>query len=435
MALGNRRSLLVGRHPVEVIGGATLHLDFMKGLDVLTKKPVETMLTTTRASSAYYTTDDGRLVNFPANVPRIGKRGLLPETNLTNYTLYSQNFQNAVWFLSGATVLDNQAVAPDGTLTAALFSESASTAVHQILPVVSAHTPTVAAIYPMSVVIKPDPAAPLRYVQLCHSFAMGGNAYVNFDLQETTQGTIGADIVASGIEVLRDGYMRLWALATAANTTTSDFRLLTLSSPTGARAESHTVTAGNEKRAWIWAAEFKNSAAGISQPTSYIPTTSSAVTRAADIITINDFTKWYNQAEGTFYARSPVNAGDTGVSALFSVDDITSNNRIRIGHNAATQCRMPIVTGGVALADCYSPTFLSRANHTFVGVYGLNYAVAYSEAGASILDTAVTIPTVTTARLGRYIGGPSYLDNYLEEVAYFPRKLTPAEAAFLCSAF
>ena len=64
-------------------------------------------------------------------------------------------------------------------------------------------------------------------------------------------------------------------------------------------------------------------------PTSYIPTTSATVTRAADVasITGSAFSSFYNQTQGTFFVDSN-QASLTPASRLVSASDNTASNRV-----------------------------------------------------------------------------------------------------------
>lgn len=81
--------------------------------------------TFSRASTATYIDSDGLLKTAAIDVPRYDftngvNNGLLIEAAATNYCPYSQSFQSTGWQVqAGASRLDNQDTAPDGTLTAA----------------------------------------------------------------------------------------------------------------------------------------------------------------------------------------------------------------------------------------------------------------------------------------------------------------------------
>lgn len=88
-------------------------------------KTVDPRITFTRASSATYFDEFGVLRTAANNAPRIDHSpitgeclGLLIEEQRTNLLTYSEQFDNAAWFKSNATVTANVAIAPDGTLTA-----------------------------------------------------------------------------------------------------------------------------------------------------------------------------------------------------------------------------------------------------------------------------------------------------------------------------
>jgi hypothetical protein len=71
--------------------------------------------------------------------------------------------------------------------------------------------------------------------------------------------------------------------------------------------------------------------------TSYIPTPTATVTRAADVasITGSNFSSWYNQTEGTVFADS-IQANITPVSRIVSASDNTTSNRISLTRASAS---------------------------------------------------------------------------------------------------
>lgn len=76
-----------------------------------------------RASTATYIDASGVLQTAGVNIPRYQGGALLVEAAATNLLLFSASLGNAVWkFGGGATLGVNAGVAPDGTITAALFT-------------------------------------------------------------------------------------------------------------------------------------------------------------------------------------------------------------------------------------------------------------------------------------------------------------------------
>jgi hypothetical protein len=71
-----------------------------------------------RTGAATASNADGSIETFAADVERITDQGLLIEAAATNRLLRSQEFDNASWAKTNATVTANAAVAPDGTTTA-----------------------------------------------------------------------------------------------------------------------------------------------------------------------------------------------------------------------------------------------------------------------------------------------------------------------------
>lgn len=76
-------------------------------------------ITFTRASAAYYTNSDGTLTSFASGQPRIGSKGILIEEARTNLLRQSAARNVSPWASSGSvTVTADAEDAPDGTTTA-----------------------------------------------------------------------------------------------------------------------------------------------------------------------------------------------------------------------------------------------------------------------------------------------------------------------------
>ncbi|ARK09046.1 hypothetical protein A6C57_01235 [Fibrella sp. ES10-3-2-2] len=79
--------------------------------------------------------------------------------------------------------------------------------------------------------------------------------------------------------------------------------------------------------------------------TSYIPTTTVAATRGADVLTMPT-AGWYNTSEGTFLCRFTVDAAGVDIRPL-TVNDGTNNNRMVIQRNSSNQLVAFGVSAGV----------------------------------------------------------------------------------------
>ena len=89
--------------------------------------------------------------------------------------------------------------------------------------------------------------------------------------------------------------------------------------------------------------------------TSYIPTTSATVTRAADVasITGTNFSSWYNQTEGTVFAETQLLTNASNYIASFT--DNTGNNHHFLRY-AASQYQVFSTVGGAANTAIYETT-------------------------------------------------------------------------------
>lgn len=226
-----------------------------------------------RASTGTYVGSDGLIKTATTNEARFqydpitsNGLGLVIESAATNLFTYSEQFDNAAWVKSSLTVTPNLIVSPDGATTADKLIESATSAEHyadQNLSVVNGTK------YVFSVFAKAGERNILKI-----------RTVINFPDQATsfnlTSGAItnGHGTGNAGIVQLANGWFRCWVLATASGTGSAVLRLQLYNS-------SHTYLGNGTSGIYVWGAQLETG----SKATSYIPTTTAAATRAADVIT------------------------------------------------------------------------------------------------------------------------------------------------------
>ncbi len=160
-------------------------------------------------------------------------------------------------------------------------------------------------------------------------------------------------------------------------------------------------------------------------PTSYIPTTTTALTREAHVASVNTLSPWYNATEGTLYSEATfTNTASFNTTAALS--DGTTSNAIRtIQWNDGTDRIFSIATGGVSQASYIGTGQIGTAK--FAGAYKLNDVNASKNGSIGITDTAATIPTVNALWLGATGSSLFLLNGYLRRITYYPRRLSNAE--------
>jgi hypothetical protein len=160
--------------------------------------------------------------------------------------------------------------------------------------------------------------------------------------------------------------------------------------------------------------------------TSVIPTTTTALTRSADVASVNTLSPWYNSVEGTLFAdvaiAYTVPSGSFPLAATFT--DGTVNNTIQLGYLTPTLASFEVAVGGVAQAGLF-PSNVAVTRRT-AGAYKVNDFAVSTNGGTVATDTLGTIPTVDRLRLGERVTGNN-LNGYLRRITYYPRRLSNAD--------
>ena len=224
-------------------------------------------------------TSAGWLYNQAAS----GGAGLTVLPRGGNLLTYSEQFDNAAWTTTAATITANTMTAPDGSVTGDAFVENSASTQHQ-----TAHLytkPGISQTLTFSVFFKPVPGV-LRNIELNMNDGSNG-AYVFIN---TTTGAAVSGPAGYGTNAFTSTsftYTTLpngWARATLTATTYTSTNLTTNVLPVNGATDNY---AGNNASGfYLWGAQLEQG----STATAYTPTTSAAVAAQTSIARLRDFT-------------------------------------------------------------------------------------------------------------------------------------------------
>jgi hypothetical protein len=395
-------------------------------LDFANSNVLDPRITFTRQSSATYFGSDGLMKTTPAGIPRFThdpasgeSLGLLIEEQRTNLLTYSEQFDNAVWNKSNVTVTENAIIAPDGTLTADKIVESTANDPHYVGQNRSLSLSTT---YTATYYLK---AGERTFCNITTGGDTWAFAAIYIDLSNGSIASYGgaANVNNASVVACGNGWYRCSLTATTGATGTNPRTFLVLTAVSGTMS---TYTGDGTSGIYIWGAQLEQA----SSASSYIPTTTAQATRVADnaVMTGENFSNWYNQSEGTFYAKfnSPVLANQNSVvqQIVLTVSDNTVNNRLNIAINKLDpRGFVDATTAGVYQG--FSPIQGNWRNATVLASasYKSNDLVGCGNGLLGAQDTTVIIPTVNKIDIGSFSSG-FQLNGTIAKIAYYPKRLS-----------
>ncbi len=367
-------------------------------------------VTFTRASSGTYYDSAGVLQTALTDIPRIdydpstlALRGLLIEEERTNLLTYSEQFDDAAWIKSGITISANTTTTPAGVVTGDTVEVSVAGGSKSIR-----EDKTVSALqYTFSVFVRAGTDSVLDIGIYQGGFVAQSAKIIS------GPGTLGG---GAGLQTISSLSSSEWTRIAVTSTAALSAAAASFYCYPGGAINS----VGDS--VILWGAQLEAGAFA----TSYIPTTSAAVTRAADNGVLNTLsTIGYNALEGALYAEvmRPALSG----SALIADFRVSSGNRIGFGNN--------IGGGGVTEWDCYVQN--ASADQAFLrsatAVAGQPVKIACSwkandfalsiDGGAAITDVSGSLPSPTTLSVGRNGDVTKWLNGYLKNLRYYQRKM------------
>ncbi len=353
-------------------------------------------------------------------------QGLLIEEQRTNSLTYSEQFDNAVWTKTRSSITSNTVVAPDGTLTGdALITDTTVTDTHRIELLSVAFTSGTT--YTLTLFAKAQSSLNLQLVFLTAAF--GTSLRGAFNLQ-TGQTLVSSSSITAKTTNVGNGWFRCEVTATATATATSGFHI-SLIDTFAANAAATSFTGDGTSGIYIWGAQLESGAFA----TSYIPTTTAATTRSADIASIGTLSPWYNATEGTLYGEGSwvgLVASRFAVGLNNSASASSDFISIQTNPTTVTTGRGGVSAGGVIQAamnitNAYTASVLFKAANAYQQD---NFGFTVNGATPAS-DTSGTVPTVDRVQLGA--SGTAISNIWIRRITYTPRRLTDAELQSLTS--
>ncbi len=389
------------------------------------------LFTFTRASIGTFIGSNGLLQTASSDVARftydpitLERIGLMTEGQRTNILLRSAD-QTTTWTATEATIGASATPDPTGASGFQKIIPSVVSAQHYTAQTVSAAANT----YSFSIFAKSNGYDGLRLIMLNGS----GTAFASFNL---TNGTLAASgvtgttysTVLTKIEPYPSGTYRITLTATCSATTTS----VRVQADKDGGATS-TYAGDGTSGVDVWGAQLEVGAFS----SSYIPTTSAAVTRGADVCSngagnIIPFADWYNQSEGTVLVNFSVQGGDDSYPRLYEIHDGTGSDRHTLNLEAAANNRnlSGAVFDGGAFQFSFSAGASALTKSKAALAYKLNDFIAAYDGVLSANDTSGTLPTANKLTVGsRYSSTGDFIFGHIKELRYYPIRVTNSELA------
>ncbi len=391
-------------------------------LDFAGTGTLDPRVTFTRSTTGTYYNSSGVLTTaainearFDYNPSTLAPLGLLIEQSSTNTFLYSQDYTNIYWTKSGlSTITGNATTAPDGTITAGLWTSTSNGA--SLLTSLNNNVAIAAGTYTISIYYKNNTGTFLN-IYCSDTGSNYSAAWVNLSTNTVAVTSNGNFSGASGtVTASSNGFYKLNLTFTKPITANSQITIGNLVTA----SNSFTKYVGS---IYLWGAQLE----ALAFPTNYIPTTSAQVTRASDnaSMTGTNFSSWYNTAQGSFYAEAKAiyNISTTGGARYLLANTNTNSYYLYANQNSAN------ITN-------YDGTNVTQAAVTdfsvfnkFMSTYGSSNKTINNN-GLTVVSGSYTQQWANNTGLGIGQSGPSGSlpwNGWIKKVSFYPIQFTSAQ--------
>jgi hypothetical protein len=424
LGLGN---LLVKGGPLNP-DGLSLDLAFAADKTLTARKGPTPVFT--RASTATFVGSNGLIQSAAIDAPRFDhdpatgeSKGLLIEESRTNLISYSENIANVAWSaFASATASSNQATSPDGEETASRMTANATASSSSRLRVRLINLSSGSSQRTASAFIKAG-THDFGFVQLAFNKVGVGSIRSSVirlkfsDGSFVQTGTI-EGFSASVTPFQNDWYRITISAVSNASLAVEDQALIGLG--LSFNKEGDVGEFFGTETIFAWGAQLE---AGLF-PTSYIPTTTAAVTRSADVcsITGGDFTSFYNPLASTAVVRSSFRQNDAGRPFCFNNNATTNTFEVFNGNRVSGS----IFSGGV-LQYQQDPNTTMLPTNTFALAAEASNAVAVTNGVLATAGGGLMPVGIDRLNIGNRADGARNLNGHIARLQYFRKRLPNAK--------
>jgi hypothetical protein len=372
-----------------------------------------------RASSKTRTNAAGLIQSIGNNVPphdyrnADGTLSTFPRLNLepqrTNVTLQSETITAG----TGTTVTLDTTSAPTGLNTADKLVEDTSTGLH-----FTAFGGALGGTLDSSV-----------YCVIIFAKAAGRTRFTMFDNGQVSAGASTFDLsngtVISGtgrIENYGSGWYRCTIFPAKSTSTTANVQIRIVDTGTNT-----SYTGNGTSGLFLWGKQIEPNA---TYPTTYIPTTTAAVTRLADAASKTGVSSLINNQEGVLFAEIQGLSNDT---VRLAISDGTNNNNIYIELSLSNASAVGRV-GAVNQFSIISAQTLTNNNKIAIKYKTNDFALWINgvQVGTDTSGSTYSINTLNAIRFDRGDGGIPFYGN-VRQMVLFPTALTNDQLEVLTS--
>ena len=368
-------------------------------------------------SSGYVEVVNANLPRFDYDPITLTCKGLLIEESRINVSAEVNN-----WTAYAASLTPDVTTSPAGTTTGDLFAESATTDTHLLY-----RAPTLSAVaYTFSVFYK---IVGDRKLALYHTNTNTGRQFDATGVQSS--GVFNAPSGGFAVTPMGNGWYRASITITAV-AGANEFRFWIV------RASDNALNylGDGSSGAYLWGAQIEAGAFA----TSYIPTTTTSLTRNADVVSMTgtNFSDWYNQTEGSFvfqYSRYQ-NTDAFGIVLETKPSSTSTANRFGAAATSTADPRFQLVPNGTSILDTGGTFGVLPVNTVVKGAFAYrsgDSAATRNGASPSNSATAFATPTYTNLQIGgtdNGLYGPpttSQLNGHIRSIRYYPQRIINAE--------
>jgi hypothetical protein len=259
------------------------------------------------------------------------------EPQRSNLLSYSEQFDNSSWGKARLSISANQVISPDGTLSADYIEQQSG---NTVSGGVFKGATFLASTYTQSAFVKKKEKG---FIALVENASSPSLRYTWFDIENGLIGTVNGGHTAK-IEYYGNDWYRCSITYTAINTGSgfSSFYYL-------ADTDNSTIVTGSGGL-YIWGAMLEEG----SYPTSYIPTTTAAVTRSAETATGSGDASTFNDSEGVLMAEISALVNDGSIRYLQIHNSQNTSQRLFLRYdNAGNRIKVSYINGSAIYTATY----------------------------------------------------------------------------------